>query len=521
MAPPESHYPWELSKVFNVDAQCIRQQGRTGVSMSSDSEMVGCVRRRDWRTLALVSGSVLTLVLMAPTGVEAETLKQALTGAYKTNPKLDAERARLRAVDEEVPRALSGYRPNVSGSADVGVQNQTTKPPSATNGETHPKGYSLSATQPLFRGFRTINNVGVAEATVRAGRETLRAQEQTVLQEAVTAYMDVVRDQSLVRLRENNVAVLSKELKATQDRFAVGEVTRTDVAQAESRRATSVATLDLARANLKSSRATFERVVGRPPSNLVEPRVPESMIPKSVTEAIGLATQQNPAVIGALYREQAARLTVDLIWGELLPTLQLEANYSKRYEPSRTTDESETSSLVGRLNVPIYQGGEVHARVRQAKHTHVSRLQEVEQNRTEVTSTTIAAFSSLQAVRARLVSDGIAVSSSQIALNGVREEEKVGQRTLLDVLNAEQELLNAQVTLVTDQRDLIVGAYALLVAVGRMDSATLHLASDTYDPEAHYFEVRRNWWGLSITHKDGRHEKHDLWESHGRHQPMK
>ena len=201
--------------------------------------------------------------------------------------------------------------------------------------------------------------------------------------------------------------------------------------------------------------------------------------------------------------------------------MQLEANYTKRFEPSRTTDESETSSLVGRLNVPIYQGGEVHARVRQAKHTHVSRLQEVEQARTEVTAAAIQAWSNLQAMRARLTSDTIAVQARQTALNGVREEEKVGQRTLLDVLNAEQELLNAQVTLVTDQRDLIVASYSLLSAVGQLDAETLKLNSDVYDPEAHYFEVRRKWWGLSITHHDGRRESVDLWDTHGRHHVMK
>ena len=210
-----------------------------------------------------------------------------------------------------------------------------------------------------------------------------------------------------------------------------------------------------------------------------------------------------------------------MIWGELLPTLQLEANYTKRFDPSTALDSTETSSLVGRLNVPIYQGGEVHARVRQAKQTHVSRLQQVEQARTETAATAISAFSTLQAVRARLESDQVAVNASQTALNGVREEEKVGQRTLLDVLNAEQELLNAQVQLVSDQRDLIVGAYSLLVAIGKMDASTLQLASETYDPEAHYFEVRRKWWGISITHHDGRREWFDLWESHGKKATLK
>ncbi len=458
-------------------------------------------------------------VLVGP--LSAETLKQAQNGAYKYNPKLDAERARLRATDEEVPRALSGYRPTIAGSADIGVQHTDSKPPSGSNGETHPSGFNVNAIQPIFRGFRTINTVREAEALVRAARETLRLQEQTVLLEASTAYMDVVRDQSLVRLRENNVTVLSRELKATQDRFAVGEVTRTDVAQSESARATSVAALDLARANLKTSRATYERVVGRPPSNLVEPRLPERLLPKNVNEVTGIAGQEHPNVVAALYREQAARHTVDKIWGELLPTLQLEANYTKRFEPSRQIDETETSSLVGRLNVPIYQGGEVHARVRQAKQTHVSRLQEVEQFRTETISAAIGFYSQLQATRARLESDRISVNASQVALNGVREEEKVGQRTLLDVLNAEQTLLNAQVTLVTDQRDLVVGAYTVIGAIGRLNADILGLGPEVYDAEEHYFEVRRKWWGISITHADGRRESHDLWDTHGRHHVMK
>lgn len=492
-----------------------------------DTEVVGTSsgHATSQRGLALVGACFVAFQLISSSlavgPVFAETLRQALSGAYKYNPKLDAERARLRATDEEVPRALSGYRPTVAASADVGVQRTDSKPPSATNGETHPSGFNVNAIQPLFRGFRTINTVREAEALVRAARETLRLQEQIVLLEASTAYMDVVRDQSLVRLRENNVTVLSRELKATQDRFAVGEVTRTDVAQSESARATAVAALDLARANLKTSRATYERVIGRPPSNLVDPKLPERLLPKNVNEVTGVASQEHPNVVAALYREQAARHTVDKIWGELLPTLQLEANYTKRFEPSRTTDEAETSSLVGRLNVPIYQGGEVHARVRQAKQTHVSRLQEVEQFRTEQISAAIGFYSQLQATRARLESDRISVNASQIALNGVREEERVGQRTLLDVLNAEQALLNAQVTLVTDQRDLVVGAYTVIGAIGRLNAETLGLGSQVYDAEEHYFEVRRKWWGISITHADGRRESHDLWDTHGRHHVMK
>ena len=300
--------------------------------------------------------------------------------------------------------------------------------------------------QPIFRGFRTKNAVSAAEATVRAGWEALRTTESSVLLEAVTSYMDVVRDQAILTLRENNVTVLTRDLKATQDRFAVGEVTRTDVAQAQARRAGAVAALDLARANLKTSRAAFERVVGHPPSGLVESR-PSTQVPKSLNESTEIGSRESPGVVAALYREQAARFNIDLIRGERLPTVQLEANYGRRFDASEQIEATETTTVTGRVTVPFYTGGEVEARVRQAKHTHVQRLQEIEQARTEVQAQVVTAWSQLQAAKAAVESDQASVDANRIALAGVREEERVGQRTLLDVLNAEQELLNSEVTL--------------------------------------------------------------------------
>ena len=215
----------------------------------------------------------------------SETLNEALASAYKVNPRLDAARATLRATDEEVPRAISGYRPTITGEADTSFENTHTRPPRLINGDgsSNPRGYSVQLVQPLFRGFRVVNTVAEAEATVRAGRETLRSVEQSVLLEAVTAYLDVVRDQAIVRLRENNVTVLTRDLRATQDRFNVGEVTRTDVAQAQARRAAAVSALDLAKSNLQTSRATYERVIGHPPSNLVEPK-PSALVPKTLAD---------------------------------------------------------------------------------------------------------------------------------------------------------------------------------------------------------------------------------------------
>ncbi len=455
------------------------------------------------------------LTFSIPSSAFAETLKEALAAAYKYNPRLDAERARLRATDEGVAIANSGYRPRVTGNADAGWQRSETKPQGSNDGETHPKGYSVNLTQPIFQGFRVLNGVREAEANVRAGRESLRIVEQSVLLEAVTAYMDVVRDQAIVRLRENNVTVLTRELKATQDRFSVGEVTRTDVAQAEARRAAAVSQLDAARANLKTSRANYERTVGRPPHNLQDQKPPEKLIPKSLAEAQSIGAKENPSVVGSLYREQAARHNVDRTWGELLPTVQLEAQYSHRYDSSRLIDEAETSSVTGRVSVPLYEAGETRARVRQSKHTHVSRLQEIEQNRSETQAAIISTWSLLQAARAQLESDNAQVRATQTALAGVREEERVGQRTLLDVLNAEQEALNAQVQLVTTQRNLVVASYNVLSSIGRLTAEQTYVVDTVYDPVAHYHEVRRKWWGISITHQDGRVEKHDMWHTHG------
>ena len=317
--------------------------------------------------------------------------------------------------------------------------------------------------------------------------------------------MDVVRDQAIVRLRENNVTVLTRDLRATQDRFNVGEVTRTDVAQAQARRAAAVSALDLAKSNLQTSRATYERVIGHPPSNLVEPR-PSGLVPKTLADGTEISGRENPAVVAALYSEQAAKFAVDRIRGERLPTAQLEGLYQKRFDESVGLEWQETMAVTGRLTVPFYSGGEVEARVRQAKHTHVSRLQEIEQARTEVLAQVVAAWSQLIAARAQLESDQASVDANRIALAGVREEERVGQRTLLDVLNAEQELLNSEVNLVTTKRNLVVASYNVLSTIGRLNSQELGVASLVYDPEAHYLEVRNKWFDVNITHSDGRRE---------------
>ena len=464
--------------------------------------------------------AVSLLALALATGVsstmpaEAQTLQQALAQTYRTNPELDAARATLRATDEEVARANATYRPVVTGNASSSWTRTDTQPPSATTGgELHPRQFGVTVAQPIFRGFQSLNQVRIAEANVRAGRETLRSSEQTVLLGAATAYMDVVRDQAIVRLRENNVRVLSNQLKATQDQFAVGEVTRTDVAQAEASRAGAVAELEVARGNLRSSQATYERIVGSAPGQLVEAREPIRLMPKSQPEAIAIAQRENPAIVNALYVEQAARYTVEQIRGELLPTITLNASYARAFDNARGVDQSDARSITTNMTVPIYSNGSVEARVRQAKHTHVSRIQQIEQVRTTQLALVVAAWARYQAAKAQGISTAAQVKANQTALTGVREEYRVGQRTLLDVLNAELALLNSQVNSVTARREAVVQSFTLLQTVGRLSAAEMALGGEIYDAEINYFDTRRRWFGLNITRGDGRREKVDAsWE---------
>lgn len=468
--------------------------------------------------------AISTIALCAVWGQSsfAETLQGALSSAYQYNPQLDAERARARAVDENVSQAHGAFRPTISGSGTITYQDTKTKPPSFNDGNNTSKNLSLTITQPIFRGFRSINGVNVAEAQVRAERETLRNTEQVILIGAITAFMDTVRDQAILKLRENNQKVLADTLKSTQDQFRVGEVTRTDVAQAEASLAAAVSAIELARANLKTSRATYERFIGRPPSNLTEPKPLGKVLPKNVNEAVGIATQESPAVVGALYNEQSARFNIELIRGELLPTVSVQGTYSNTDDPSRFVDETRSATITGNVNVPIYEQGIVYSRVRQAKHTQIAALQEIQRSKTEAQNSAISAWSQQQAARAQLSSDRTAVESNRIALAGVREEEKVGQRTKLDVLNAEQAYLNSQVNLVTTRRNVIVNDYTLLQAIGRLNMQELGGATELYDVEEHYFEVRRKWWGLDITHANGRREHLDAWHTHGEnHESMK
>jgi outer membrane protein len=457
--------------------------------------------------LALFAGSVV-----GGQSCAAETLLDALSAAYQYNPTLDQARAAQRATDESIAIANSGYRPDISTSSSVGRTGDWTERSAGNiHGVTTPRGYSINATQNIFTGFQTTNAVNAAEAQDRAGREILRQTEQTVLLDAVTAFADVVNGLAIVRLNEDNVKFLDAELKATQDRFNVGEVTKTDVAQAQARLALGQATLDQSRANLKTFRGNYEQVIGHPPSNLIKANPDTKLVPHSLDEAVAIGTKENPQVVQALYTEQQDRYLVDKTRGQLLPQAKLNASFTDNFEPQIGTNESTTAMVEGVLTVPLYpNGGADYAQIRQAKQTHIAALQGIEVARSAAQSLVVTAWSQLQGFKAKAESDRAAIAANTTALEGVKEEERVGQRTLLDVLNAQQELLTSQVNLEQDNRDILVASYAVVAAIGRLSVAEVGATSEVYDPEVNYEEVRSKWWGIDITHDDGRTEHIDV-----------
>ena len=439
------------------------------------------------------------LLCLHPTGAYAQSLSQALADAYRTNPELIAARARLRGTDENVAQARAGYRPTVSGTAEYGFDHTKTNPTSSSDGQADPHGVGITLSQPVFRGFRTFNAVKGAKAGVAAAREDLRDVEQTVLLSAVGAYMNVLRDQEIVRSRQNNVRVLNELLHGTKERKRLQQATVTDVAQTVARRAAAISLLQLAEANLQTSRSDFERIVGHLPHNLRTPPLPNEVLPKSLEDAVAIAESESPAVLAALHRQSNAQYITRELRGRLLPDLNIVANYQRRYDTTPQVDGTEDATVVGRLTVPLYQAGRVHSQIRQARQNETAAAQDVIQARLLARANTIAAWTRLAANRAQVQSDRIRVSSSETALDGVKREESVGQRDVLDILNAEQELLDALVQQASNKRERTFSAYALLRAIGRLTAPDLSLPAAVYDPEVHLSTVEHKPWGTTVT----------------------
>lgn len=429
--------------------------------------------------------------------VRAETLQEALASAYAENPTLQARRAQLRATDEGVPEARSGWRPTVSATGDAGVAETDSAVTPGGSETQNPLTYGLSVQQPLYRGGRTVAAVSRAKNLVLAERQLLRSVEQDTLFAAATAYMNVLRDTAVVELNVKTEQVLRRELDATRDRAAVGDATRTDVAQAEARLAGAVGGRIQAVGNLETTRAEYRRVIGHPPQDLQRPP-PAEGLPRSMDEAQRLAEEGNPDVLSAMYLERAAQDDVRLARGELLPTLSLNGDIEHREDTVTSGTETDSASIIAQLSIPLYQAGGPSARVRRAKQVANQRRLELDEARRTVRDETTQSWEALGTARARITQLETQVRANQIALDGTREQARVGSRILLDVLNAEQELLDAQVNLVSAVSEELVAELRVLSAIGRLTARDLGLQVEYFDDEAYFNQVKGKFWGTGI-----------------------
>ncbi len=461
-------------------------------------------RVRRWAA-RLAAASVVSLSVGA--GASADTLEWALIQAYQNNPQLNAQRAAVRVADENVPQALSGYRPRLSVTASIAEQYLDIKSKSTTAGVatyTNARGnlaaqtYGTTVTQTLFNGFQTASRTRQAEAQVSGARETLRQTEQTVLLSAVTSYMNLLRDTAILELQRRNVEVLQEQLRQTRDRFNVGEVTRTDVAQSESRLAAGRSSMLTAESNYVTSRAVYRQAIGVEAGKLAPGTPVDRLTPHLLPQAVAEARLRHPSVTTAMFNVDAAMFQVKIAESSLYPSLNLVGSAQKTFgsTSSLTTLETLAASIAGQLTVPIYQGGQEYALIRQAKETVGQRRIDLDTAREQIQQTVVQSWGQLEAAKAQILATQAQVTAAEIALNGVREEARVGQRTTLDVLNAQQELVNARVALVTAQRDRVVASFTLLAAVGRLSPQVLSLKVPIYDPIVHYQRVRDTWVGV-------------------------
>jgi TolC family type I secretion outer membrane protein len=425
----------------------------------------------------------------------AQDFYEALASTYQSNPTLLAARAELRAVNEGVPQELSNYRPFVSLDGEAGVQ-EIDRNEGDGSETTYPFEASVGLSQPIYRGGRTTADVARAEAEVQAQRAILRSVEQGVLLSAVIAYMDVWRDEDVVRLNINNEKVLARQLEATNDRFEVGELTRTDVAQSEARLSRAKAERIGAEGDLTGSQAVFAEIIGVPPVSVAPPG-PVQGLPDNEADAISAALEDNPDISADVFAEKAAQDRVRSSIGELYPEVSLSAELRHAENEFSSDSETDEARVLAIVSIPLYQQGFVSSLVREDKQTANQLRIEIIETRRRIRQECTDAWEQLLTARAQILAFTDETRSAQIALEGVREENSVGQRTILDVLDAEQEFLDAQIQLTRAQRDETVAGFVVLQCLGRLTAADLALPVEVYDPDVDYQAVRNRWFGLT------------------------
>ncbi|PZF76829.1 hypothetical protein DK847_10180 [Aestuariivirga litoralis] len=459
------------------------------------------------RLRAFLSGvAISAAVAMLGAPANADTLFGAMEKAYVTNPTLNAARAGQRATDELVPQALSGWRPTVGVQAEVDRTRTSAQDVlipttgdidslavnNATGGSV-----SIQLAQPLFRGFGTVNSTKAAEARVDAGKQNLLGTEQQVLFDVVQAYMDVYAGRQFVMLRRQDVAALQAQVKAARDRFAVGEITRTDVAQAQARLAEAQTFLVNSQTELARAVASYVQLIGNEPGKLSYPKVVN--VPKSLKSALDTAGEINPQLLAQAFVESARNSDIKVAFSNLLPSADLVVSGSAANDDfSISRNETSVAQLSAQLSIPLYEGGLVYSQVRQAKQlASQSRIQVIEVARA-VRQAVASSWNAYVGLAQIIKNTRTQVSAAQLALQGVQAEYQAGTRTTLDVLDAQRDLVQAQVLQVTAERNRVVTGYQLLAAIGHLTAEEVGLKVPIYDPDANYQRVRNKWIGTDV-----------------------
>ncbi|WP_249137164.1 TolC family outer membrane protein [Bradyrhizobium tropiciagri] len=459
---------------------------------------IGEVARR-----VLLSGiglGALACALLTCPAARAESLPEALVKAYQTNPQLNAERARQRATDENVPQALAGYRPQIVAGLSVGLQAVRDQLPGNViqTATLKPWQIGVTVTQTLFNGFKTANSVRVAELQVQSGREALRNVGQGVLLDAVTAYTNVLANQTLVEAQRSNVAFLKETQAITQRRLNAGDVTPTDTAQAEARLNRGLADLNAAEVNFAISQATYAQVIGNPPSQLRPAETTDRLLPRSREDAIALSLREHPAVTAAGFDVDVASTSIRVAESSLMPNVSVQGSVSRARDTDTTLGSfgTDQASVIGQITQPIYDGGTAASQTRQAKEVAAQSRLVLDQVRNQAKTAVVSAWVANEGAKIAVSASESEVKAAEVALAGVQKEAAGGQRTTVDVLNAQQDLITARARLIGAQRDRVIASYTLLSAVGRLDVKTLNLKTPDYLPEVHYHQVRDAWHGL-------------------------
>lgn len=456
--------------------------------------------------LAFVAAFASVALFAASPRALAESMAQALASAYADNPEINSARAQTRAEDENVAIARGARLPT------IGIVNQTTFQTSDVAGRSGLSGaagknttfdneVTLSVEQNVFTGFRVTNSIRQAESGVLASRELLRNTVENVLFQAAQAYQDVIRDKAILEIRRLNVIFLDEQVRAANERFSVGENTKTDVAQARAAAAEARAQVAVATANLATSRATFRQVIGHDPGNLSDGFPYERLIPSQLAQAIAIGQDDHPIILAAMHQADAQAFAIKQIEGELLPSASVEGTVGRRDVWDLDPDPN-GASVVGRITIPLFPGGSVYPRIRQAKEVYGLQKIQIDVARDQVRAAVVTAWAQVEAAIGAISAAQEAVEAAEIALSGVQEEQLVGQRTTLDVLDAQQVLLTAREGLVIARHGRVVANFSVLSAMGRLTAERLALPIEPYDSTEHYRAVRGRFIGVSTP--DGR-----------------